>query len=685
MLQQLPEELARARELMAQAKFEEAFEIIEQLEKDESLSPEDQLSVLLIKGLIFAHTREHEKLVKNSERTYQLSQDLGLVPESVQALIGKAYIVFIGDLDKAFAYITNAERRLKSLADEPSTEMLRRDLLLIKSWTLFFRGNTKEAEESALECLKLTEEIRFGNKLRLAAVFYVLGWIKTMQQNQTKALEYAMKSLEIHEELNHSIAIGNNYSLIAQIYRQEGDYNQAIQYCKLSLSKELTKASRLTVLGVLSEIYNLKNELRRVLRYRKRALALAEELNNPLSIIPNLVTMGFIYNSYGKNDLVIEYFDRGLSLSERYGVTHLISQSLAGLTIKYIEVNSREIANRYFSRLTELYNKTKQEDPLDVTTWYLGAKAYMLKTSTRMRDHVEAQALYKELINILEGLELPLKGEGLYSYCLGNLCDLLLEELSMFNDPEILDEITPIITKILEMAERVRNYAWLAEAKLLQAKLALIQMNIKEAKRLMIEAQRIADLHGLNLLASKISSEHDKLLEHVDVWDKIKKEEAPMAERVKLASTSGVLERMQGKRAVAPPELVEEKPILLLIMDNSGATYFNHPFITNWDHSDLFSSFMSAFNTFMDEIFSNSIDRIKVKENTILINPVENFLVCYVIRGQSYPALQKLTRFTEAIRENPEIWLALNKSVKTSEMLELDKPPTLKTLIDKIF
>jgi hypothetical protein len=120
-------------------------------------------------------------------------------------------------------------------------------------------------------------------------------------------------------------------------------------------------------------------------------------------------------------------------------------------------------------------------------------------------------------------------------------------------------------------------------------------------------------------------------------------------------------------------------------MDNSGATYFNHQFASNWDHSDLFSSFMSAFNTFMDEIFSKSIDRIRIGENTILINPVESFLACYVIKGQSYLALQKLSRFTEAIRKNSEIWEALNKSVKTSEMLELNKPPTLKTVITDIF
>jgi hypothetical protein len=120
-------------------------------------------------------------------------------------------------------------------------------------------------------------------------------------------------------------------------------------------------------------------------------------------------------------------------------------------------------------------------------------------------------------------------------------------------------------------------------------------------------------------------------------------------------------------------------------MDNSGVTYFNHTFAADWDHSDLFGFFMTAFNTFSSEIFSKSIDRIRVGENTILINPVDQFLACYVIKGQSYPALQKLSRFTDAIRENSEIWETLNKSVKTGEILELDKPPALKTVIDEIF
>jgi len=153
-------------------------------------------------------------------------------------------------------------------------------------------------------------------------------------------------------------------------------------------------------------------------------------------------------------------------------------------------------------------------------------------------------------------------------------------------------------------------------------------MKIESAKKFMTEAQRIAEIRGFNLLAENISTEHDILLESQKKWENLKKENAPMSERIKLASIDKIIERLSRKREIETPELINEEPILLLIMDNSGVTYFNHPFIANWDYNDLFSSFMSAFNTFSSEIFSKSIDRIRIGENTILINPIEPFLAC---------------------------------------------------------
>jgi hypothetical protein len=250
---------------------------------------------------------------------------------------------------------------------------------------------------------------------------------------------------------------------------------------------------------------------------------------------------------------------------------------------------------------------------------------------------------------------------------------------------EILDDIQPLINQLQRNAKHLNSYSLLANMKLLQAKLCLLQVNMIGARKLLTEAQDIANEHGLQFLAGEISIEHDRLLEELKLWESFKKKQVTIPERLKLASIDDVLERMQGRRAIEVPEVSIEEPILLLIMDKNGVSYFNHSFIDNWDFDDLFSAFMAAFNTFSKEIFSKSIDRIKIGENTILINPIEPFLACYVIKGQSYPAQQKLTRFSVTIKSSPEIWNALNKAVKTNEMLEFDNPPSLGSTINEIF
>ena len=675
----LPKELIHASELIDQAKFEEALEIIENFENIESLQPEDQLSALLLKAMIYTYNQEFEKRLEISEHAYQMSQDLGLIAESVEALIGKAIIAFLGDLDKASTYIIDAERGLYSLADNPSTRMLKSQLLLAKSWILYFKGNINGAAELAQEGLKLIKEEKIGNKLDLANYYIVLGHINTSQSNQTEALDYAARSLKIAEELNLSVKISVVYALYAMIYLAEGNYDQALQYCKQSLSiKEITNQGRLVVLGILSRVYELKGKFNRAIKYSQQAVTLAEELKLPFQIIIQIINLAYFYRVIGNNLLAIEHFERSLILSEKWGFIFFIAQSLCLLTWSYIDENSREKAKRYYSRLSELYNQTKDKGEIDISYFYLTTKAYMLKSSTRMRNHVEAQSLFKDMIDRSSGGNLIL--------VMGNLCDLLLEELSIYNDPEILDEIIPLITKSLDMAEAAHNYYWLAETKLLQAKLALIQMNIEESKKFMTQAQRIANLHGLNLLAWRISSDHDKLLEQADVWDKVKKEDIPLADRIKLASTSGVLERIQGKRAVEAPESVDEQSTILLILAEGGVLIFSYPFSNEWRiDEDLFSSFLSAFTSFSTEFFSKGLDRVKFGDDMMLMESIGSFSFCYLFKGQTYLARQKLTKFTEEVQNNSSLWGSLERHYKTSQILELKDTPVLENLITDIF
>lgn len=673
-----PDELIRAEELMYDGKVEEAYDIITHFEKKADLTREDQLSLLLIKGKYCSIREQYKKAAEIGELSYQLSNELGMLSEMIEALSLKASISLSGNFEEAIKLILEAEKLFSSLDGISSSHLSRLKLwiLYIKAGTYYLMGS-KKALELAQEGLALAEKTK--NFTFIVGFLVTLGWIYMTEPD--KALDYTIKSLNLCEKLNFKLGIGGSLSLMCVLYLAKGDFNLALDFGKRSLAlKELGPFSKANTLVALGGIYREKGELEKALKYYKQGIKLSEEMGFISSLNAALTRIGTTYRMKGDYKQALKYIKQDIALSEKTikrdyqrGVGLF---SLFDLFLIHLESNSNELAQQALDSLKELADRSRNKW---TSQFYLLAKALLLKTKNRTRYKAEAENILKQIIDD------DISHSQIYILSLVSLCELLFEELSEYNELEILDELDPLITRLLVIAEDQNSYLYLAEGKLLQAKLALIQMDFDKAKSFFTQAQRIAEMHGLNLLAHKISSEHDTLLEQINEWENLKKKDAPMAERIELASVDGVIDRLQGKRAVEPSELVDEEPILLLIMDNSGATYFSHSFISNWDFSDLFSSFMSAFNTFMDEIFSKSIDRIRVGENTILINPVEPFLTCYVIKGQSYPALQKLTRFAEAIRENTEIWEALNKSVKTSEILELDKPPALKTLINEIF
>lgn len=669
----MPKELVRAEQLIYIGKEEEALDLITNFEKKKDITQEEQLSSLILKGWMISSNTE-----KVGETAYQMSQKLDRVYETVEALILDASEnLFDSKFDKAKDLIMKAENLFNSIIDASSYEIskLKTRLLDAGSYIYLYSQVYDKGLKSATQCLRLWKKL--GNKSGVISMQILFGYTHLMLGQYDIALDYGVKSLSLSKELDFKNRIAGSFTLIAGVHLYSGNINQSLEYCKKALSiKEIDNRNRLYISIFLGRIYQTKGEIDRSLRYLKQAVPLAEKTNNIDQLTMILGNIGDIYRLKNDYENAEEYLTRALRLSEQIGYSFEISNNLFLLFLLNYEEKLYDKAHQYLELLKKRADQT--ENKLN-TQLYLIANALELKTSDRRRNRAEAEKVLQQVVE--DVIVFP----DLYYFSLGSLCDLLLEELSIYNNPEILDELNSLIMRLLDYAEKQNSFIWLAEGKLLQAKVALIEVNIESAKKLLTEAQRIAEIRGLSSLAQRISSEHDILLGSQKKWENLKKEDASMSERIKLASVDGVIDRMSGKREIEPPELINEDPILLLIMDNSGVTYFNHPFIANWDYNDLFSSFMSAFNTFSSEIFSKSIDRIRIGENTILINPIEPFLACYVIKGQSYPALQKLTRFTEAIRENSEIWQALNRSVKTSEMLELDNPPALKTVITEIF
>jgi tetratricopeptide (TPR) repeat protein len=412
-------------------------------------------------------------------------------------------------------------------------------------------------------------------------------------------------------------------------------------------------------LGVLNGIIG---ELDLALEYTKQSLSLAEEIGNKSYIAQCLNNSSLIYRQKGNLEHAIEALERNLTIWEELDTKKRLIAGLDSLFIVSLDANSLKQAEKYFLRMHQI-NEQLRDKMSDVACRV--NKALLLKMSSNSLDQEKAKEILQQVVKE------EIVNWEFTERALLHLCDIFLIELQTYNNEEVLREINLLINRLTKFAEFQHSFRLMAEIDLLKGKLALIQKNMGDARQLFTKAERIADEHGLHLLARAISTEHDKLLQQLEKWENLLKADTLVTERLKFVEIDKTLDHMMGKKMIEPPDLVEEDPILLIIMSKAGNSFFNHTFIKDWDYSDLFSSFISAFNAFSSEIFAKTIDRIKIGENIISMRPVEPFVACYVSKGQSYPAIKKLNKFSDSIKSEKEIWDMLNKAAKTFQVLSI--------------
>jgi len=499
-------------------------------------------------------------------------------------------------------------------------------------------------------------------------------------QNLVDGLSFALtteKTLEdlSSEEREEIISEESRlYLLLGVFFDYTGDWDTALIYYNKSLEIRRQHGSKQDIAGALNnigEIYRNKGELDLALDYYQQSHHLYSELaNNNLTAI-TLHNIGIIHNQRGYFDLALQQLKQSLLLFEQAGNLIDVSETLLHLILTSLYLNERDQVDLYFTKMQEIQDR---EDNQFIKLYTDITQGLILKSENRIKSQADAQRIFEKILTD------DTINHEISIFALLNLCELLLYELRTTGEEEILGEISQYVDKLHQIAIDNESSSLQAEVYLIQSRLALIQLNIDQARRLLTQAQLISEVKGLKRLAILISKDHDLLLNSIDRWQDMIDSNSSLSDRLELAEFEDMIVQLIRKK-VDTPFLSTEEPILFLILDSSGNTRYKYKFDDEMTIKEgLIGVFISAISNFSMDAFSTTapIERIKHQDYTIIIRNVKSHLLAYIFKGQSYVALKRMEDLTRDFVNTPDLWVLLEQD-KLKMIPESD--PILSTIL----
>ena len=593
----ISKELSRAEKLLKKENYTAALQLLETLSTKKELPADDRLTCLLLESRIRVKLGDLEKaflLIDEGLEAIRGDENLSL---SVDFLTVKSEILWrLGKLDEGLGAFKDAvillEKLVPKYVGKQEGELKRRkgELLHHGGIIYWYKGDL----DTALKYLKESLVIREGQDDRqgMADSYNNLGLVYWSKGDHDEALEYYRKSLLINEELGNKRNMAVTLTNMGNVYARMGDLDKALEYQErgLVIKEELGLkhdfAMSLINIGV---VYQFKGNLDKALEYYQQSLVIFEELGIERDIALAINNLGSIHQLKGDLDQALDYFQRSLKLYEALGITEGVALTLANIGEIYRMKGSFAKAQEYYQQSLTLHD-TMENHPLTAVIlleliWinlergdshsvqqYLQqlkqinertenrvidqrfrvASALVLKAGKRTRDKVKAGEILEQVI------EEEIGDHSLTVTAMVHLCDLLISELKMTGEEVLFAEIKGLTQRLFKIAEQQSSHSLLVETHLIQSKLALIELDLGRARKLLTTALQIASEKGLDRLAHELKNEQNLLQEQMQKWEQIIKEKPSKQDMIDLTKLDNLLGKMI-QETVA--DLMEERGI----------------------------------------------------------------------------------------------------------------------------
>lgn len=494
---------------LAKDEFQPALRLLDALGAQSDLTDEVRIQSQLKRLYIYWRTgTEQDTRLQFANELIEITEALGEPLYIIEALFHKSAVLFLD----------NRREECKEILSQAETLIDKR----IK------QAGTKltKAEKSKLFNLK-------------AEILNSKGFLLIFEAELDQAIEPLTQSIKLFEKYPHwrdYSAIGN----LGLVYGQKGDLEKARKYYEKgqqAAEKWGNKNKSALHLTMIGSLHTLKGNLQDALEVSEQSLKLTEECKGP-STSAVLIFNGELYWRLGDLDKATERLERGLKIEEETTTFGMHLQGSANYWLMQIAIDQKnwEKANHYLKRIKVIHDGDL------ANRWhsqrYRLAKATLLFTSPRLRDRGQAEDLLRQI------LDEKSVAQKITRDTLLHLCGSLLYELRLTGNPAVLKEIQELLARLREHAHSSSSYWLLAQTHVLQARLALVELDFTEVRNHLTQAQVIANDYQMGQLATEITQEYDMLMERLDRWEEYIAQKTSLEERTDILQIEALVSRM---------------------------------------------------------------------------------------------------------------------------------------------
>ncbi len=649
----------QTRALEGLARFDEALKVLDEIEQQ--LLPEFSLSncatvevqVLRIKGSVLKNLGKLDDARVVLEKSLELARRFGVDDgELVGHIINTMGNVFLakGDLDLALQHFQNSLEKYQQVAAVVDVAKVLNNIGVVHA----VRGELDHSLQYFEKSLRFYRQL--GSQRDIAMALNNIGNIHFNKGNYSRALEHYHQSLQLYQAFGNLRDVSHCLQNIGNVHRSRGGLDQALSYFHQSL------------------------ELR-------------EKIGNQQDVAAVLWTIGNAYRSAGERSKAITALERSLTIRQEINNPQALSESLFSLIITLLEGagegDSQKLQD-YFDQLRECVDK----DPGNpvITQRYLICKSLMLLNQAQheARRLPQLQLLLEAELILEQLVSDPVVDHELTITASLVLCQHLLRELRRAPHPEIPRRITDLLNDLLVVSKDQGSHLLVTELYWLQAKFFLFQGEFQKASDLMTQAQLTAEERGFNSLLNQILQEQEELVSFLD--KKAPQSRFDLNDLLRMAALNDVtlLEEfisriMRGSLPVTVTQQLEI-PVLFMVLGTNGILLYTMDFSSDLSVNPyLLSNFLSAIRTFSQEIFSQTLNHMKIGEYTVTMLSDRKLVFVYAFKGSSQSAFEKMKAFHQELSRNEELITSLEHASLFAMPIGSVMQDSLSRLVESIF